>query len=217
MIHESARLYGDNVIDENSCILESVIIGYPDASIFDKLRKKGAKIEDYKYSGVVIGKNALIRPNTTIYCKVRIGKYFRTGHNVLIRENTTIGNNVLIGSNTIIEGNTTIGSNVSIQSNVYIPTNSVIEDFVFVGPNVVLTNDKYPPLRKGKEIKGPILRKGVSVGANAVILPGVEIGEGSMIAAGAVVTKDFPSWKLAIGAPARVVDLSQELKVLNKI
>ena len=78
---------------------------------------------------------------------------------------------------------------------------------------VVLTNDKYPPMRKGAEMKGPTLRHGVSVGANATILPGVEIGEGSMVAAGAVVTRDVPSWKLAIGSPARIVDLPDDLEI----
>ena len=81
----------------------------------------------------------------------------------------------------------------------------------------MLTNDKYPPSRKGVDLRGPILRKGVSVGANTVILPGVEIGEGSMIAAGAVVTKDVLEWKLAIGCPAEVTDLPEDLRVWNTI
>lgn len=217
VIHQTVRLYGENVIDESCWILENVIIGYPDASTLAKIMERKIDIENYKFSGAIIAENGLIRSNTVIYCNVRIGGNFRTGHNVLIRENTTIGDNVLIGSNTIIEGHASIGSNISIQSNVYIPINSVIEDFVFIGPNAVLTNDKYPPLRKGKLTKGPILRKGVSVGANSIILPGLEIGEGSMVAAGAVVTKNVPSWKLAIGTPAKVIDLPDELKVLNKI
>lgn len=217
MIHKSVLLYGENTIDGSCWILENVIIGYPDVSIFNKIKEKKLKIENYKFRGVVIRENALIRSNAVIYCNVHIGRNFRTGHNALIRENTTIGDNVRIGSNAIVEGHTSIGSNVSIQSNVYIPMNSVIEDFVFIGPNAVLTNDKYPPMRRGNEMKGPILRKGVSVGASAVILPGVEIGEGSMVAAGATVTKDIPSWKLAVGSPAKVTDLPPGLKVLNRI
>jgi acetyltransferase-like isoleucine patch superfamily enzyme len=217
MIHESVRLLGNNQLGKNCCILENVIVGYPDALTLAKLNDQGLKIGEYKYPGASIGESALLRPNTVIYCGVSAGKNFHTGHNVLIRESTIIGDNVSIGSYSIIEGHVSIGNNVNIQSNVYIATNSAIEDYVFIGPNAVLTNDKYPPLRKGGGLKGPILRTGVSVGAAALILPGVEIGEGSMIAAGAIVTKNVPGWKLVIGSPAKMVDLPEELKVINKI
>jgi len=216
VIHESARIYGKSIIGENSHILENVILGYPDRQILNAIGVKNIKAEDYQYQGSVLGENVLIRANTIIYCKVQIGKDFQTGHNVLIREKTVIGDNVSIGTNTVIEGNTSIGNNVNIQSNVFIPINTTIEDFVFIGPNAVLTNDKYP-IRKDLTLKGPVIRKGASIGACAIILPGVEIGEGSMIAAGAVVTRNIPDWKLAIGCPAKVLDLLQELKVLNKI
>lgn len=217
MSHETARFYGSNTVGENCHILENVIIGYPDSSILNKIEEQKLKIEDYEFQGAVIGENALVRAGTIIYCQVRIGRNFQTGHNVLIRENTLIGDNVSVGTNSVIEGNTSIGNNVNIQSNVFIPINTTVEDFVFIGPNAVLTNDKYPPFRKGSELKGPVLKRGVSVGAGAVILPGVVIGEGSMISAGAIVTKDVPSWKLATGCPAKVIDLPEELRVLNKI
>ena len=147
---------------------------------------------------------------------MEIGNNFITGHNVVIREKTRIGDNVLLGTNTIVEGNTVIGNNVSIQSNVYIPINTVIEDFVFIGPNAVFTNDKYP-LRKDYRLKGPVIRKGATIGANSTLLPSVEVGEGAFVAAGSVVTKDVPPWKLAIGCPAKIRDLPDELKVLNRV
>lgn len=217
MIHESARIYGKSTVGIDGVILENVILGYPDRQILKTIHSEGIRIEDYHYQGSSIGENALIRANTILYCNVRIGNNFQTGHNVLIRENTVIGDNVSIGTNSVIEGNSNIGNNVNIQSNVFIPINTVIEDFVFIGPNAVLTNDKYPPSRKGVNLGGPILRKGVSVGANTVILPGVEIGEGSIISAGAVVTKDVLEWKLAMGCPARVTDLPEDLRVWNNI
>lgn len=216
MIHNTAKIYGNSRLGHNSNILENVMLGYPDASVLDEIARKKIKVDDHEYEGTVIGDNATIRPNSTIYCKVKIGNNFRTGHNIMIRENTTIGDDVLIGTNTIIDGDTTIGSNVSIQGNVYIPTNTTIEDNVFIGPCAVLANDKYP-IRIEYELKGPVLRKGASIGANSTILPGVEIGEGAMVAAGALVTKDVPAWKLAIGAPAKIVDMPEDLKVLNII
>ncbi|NOZ59204.1 MAG: N-acetyltransferase [Euryarchaeota archaeon] len=175
----------------------------------------------YEYAegcrATVVGDGGIIRRGTVIYCDVTIGRNFRTGHNVLIREKTQIGDNVLVGSSSIIEGRCRIGSNVSIQSMVYIPVNTVVEDFVFLGPMAVLTNDRYPIRGRERELVGPRLRRGCSIGANATILPGVEVGEGAMVAAGAVVTRDVPPWHLALGVPARFVRLPEELRELNRI
>lgn len=173
----------------------------------------------------IIGDNSIIRSGTIIYPNVKIGNNFKTGHNVLIRDEVEIGDNVLVGTNVVIEGRVKIGNNVSIQTGAYIPTDVIIEDNVFIGPNVVMTNDKYPIRELGLKIKeslagrlsGPVLRKGASLGANSTILPGIEIGEGAMVAAGAVVTKDVGAWKLAIGVPAKIVDLKDDLKDLNSI
>ncbi|MDR1819008.1 MAG: N-acetyltransferase [Methanobrevibacter sp.] len=164
----------------------------------------------------IIGENCLIRSNSVIYNDVEIGDNFRTGHNVVIRENTIIGDDVLVGTNTVIEGNAVIGNNVSIQSNVYIPTNSLIEDNVFIGPCTCFTNDRYP-IRVDYDLKGPKLRKGASIGANSTFLSNMEIGEGAMVAAGAVVTRSVPPFYLAIGSPAKIKPLPHSLRVHNKI
>ncbi|MCX9011800.1 MAG: DapH/DapD/GlmU-related protein [Candidatus Methanoperedens sp.] len=192
------------------------MIGYPTADILRKAASSGINIEDMDFRGAVIGDDAVIRSNSIIYTNVETGNNLRTGHNALVREDTIIGDDVLIGTNTIIDGRTVIGNNISIQGNVYIPLNVTIEDNVFIGPCAVLTNDKYP-VRKKSDLKGPVLRKGASIGANATLLPGVEIGEGAMVAAGALVTKDVPPWKLAMGAPARIVDLPDDLKITNRL
>lgn len=216
MIQENFKICGKSRIGRNAIICERVIIGYPTADILKKAASSGKNIEDMDFEGAVIGDNAVIRSNSTIYTDVTIGNEFRTGHNIMIREKTVIGNKVLIGTNTIIDGHTGIGSNVSIQGNVYIPLNVTIEDNVFIGPCAVLTNDKYP-IRKKTNLGGPILRRGASIGANATLLPEVEIGEGAMVAAGALVSKDVPSWKLAIGFPAKIRDLPKELRIANNI
>ncbi|WP_407415799.1 acyltransferase [Methanobrevibacter sp.] len=164
----------------------------------------------------VIGNNHTIRSNSIIYNDVVIGDNFRTGHNVVIRENTNIGDDVLIGTNTVIEGDVIIGNDVSIQSNVYIPTNSVIEDNVFIGPCACFTNDKYP-VRINYELQGPRIRRGASIGGNTTFLSNVEIGEGSIVAAGAIVIHSVPPFYLAIGTPARIKPLPDHLKVPNKL
>ncbi|MCL7475983.1 MAG: DapH/DapD/GlmU-related protein [Methanosarcinales archaeon] len=215
-IDDTVTIYGTNSIGNNCTVLENVFLGYPTGKVIDEASNLDIPLVEYEFPGITIGDNAVVRSGSIIYTEVRIGNNLRTGHNILVRENTIIGDNVLIGTNVVIDGNTTIGNNVSIQSNVYIPTNTHIEDNVFIGPCAVLTNDKYP-IRKKYELKGPVLRMGVSIGANSTLLPGVEIGEGAMVAAGALVTKDVPPWKLAVGFPASIVELPVELRTKNRI
>ncbi|MDD1700024.1 MAG: N-acetyltransferase [Methanoregula sp.] len=192
--------YGINTVGKGAQIFEPVTLGFPSR---DNMGQTG-------FTGTIIGKNAVIRSGSIIYCDVTIGDYFQSGHNVMIRERTTIGNRVAIGTSAVIEGNTIIGDEVSLQSMVYIPTDTVIGDNVFIGPNTVLTNDRYPPTRIGG-LKGPQIRAGAAIGANATLLPGVCIGEGALVAAGAIVTRDVPAHMLAIGAPAKITDLPQKL------
>jgi len=158
------------------------------------------------FTGTTIGKNAVIRSGTILYCDVIIGDFFQTGHNVVIREETRIGDRVSVGTATVIDGHTTIGEDVSLQSRVYIPTNTRIGNRVFIGPNAVFTNDRYPPSRMG-ELTGPQIMDSAAIGANATLLPGVCIGEGAFVAAGAIVTRDVPAHMMAIGAPAKIREL----------
>lgn len=215
-IHGSVRVYGSSNIGENCTVMENVVLGYPQHDILQRIIAEGKEIEDFGFPGCRIGDDAFIRAGTTIFSNVTTGNVLKTGHNAMIRERTSIGNNVLVGTNVIIDGNVTIGNNVSIQGNAYIPTHVTIEDNVFIGPCAVLSNDRYP-IRGEYVPEGPILRKGASIGANATLVPGVEIGEGAMVAAGALVTKDVPAWKLAIGCPAKIRDLPERMLSINRI
>ncbi|MBN3038367.1 MAG: N-acetyltransferase [Candidatus Omnitrophica bacterium] len=216
-VHPSVKAYGKNQIGKNSIILEDVYLGYPTTKILLKIGETHLDFTHAKFKGCIIGKNAIIRSNSVIYSNVKMGNNVRTGHGVLIRENCTIGSHVMIGTNSVIENNSHIGSHVSIQSNVFIPAQTKIGDYVFMGPCVVLANDKYPVRIKRSKYIGPTLEKGVSLGAGSVILPGITIGEGSLVASNSVVTKDVPKWHLAMGAPAKMVPLKQKLRKLNKI
>lgn len=176
----------------------------------------GLKYKD-KCKKAKIGNFAVIRNKAIIYADVIIGDYFKTGHSIMIRGHTRIEDRVIVGTNTVIDGQVEIGSFVKIETNVYIPTHTKIGNNVFIGPGVVMTNDKYPQrMRAQYKPEGPILKDGVSVGANATILPGIVIGKGSFIAAGSVVTKNVPDWSLAIGIPAKIKKLSRNLRELNK-
>ena len=165
---------------------------------------------------VLLGPGAVIRSGSVIYADVVFGADVQTGHNVLIRESTVIGDHVVIGTNTVIEGHVTIGSFVKIESNCFIPTHVDIGDRVFIGPNVVLTNDRYP-LRRRDDYRpeGPVIEDNVSIGAGVIVCPGVTIGEGSFIGAGAVLTKDVPADTLVVGNPGRHRPLPDKLREPN--
>jgi len=153
-----------------------------------------------------IGFKANIRSQSVIYAGNTIGAGFQTGHHVLVRELNTIGDDVSVGSGSVVEHHVTIGNAVRIHSQAFIPEFSVLEDNCWIGPNVVLTNDRFPASALSKRLlKGPKIRSGARIGANATILPGVEIGENALVGAGSVVTKDVPPGKVVAGNPARII------------
>jgi acetyltransferase-like isoleucine patch superfamily enzyme len=183
-----------------------------------------ARIEDYCVIGVpprgavegecetVLGAEAHIRSHTVIYAGNIIGSGFQTGNKVNIREMNRIGDNVSVGTLSVIEHHVEIGNNVRIHSQAFIPEFSVLEDEAWVGPNVVLTNAKYPLAPGAKEsLKGPRIKRGAKIGANATILPGVIVGVNALVGAGAVVVTNVPDGAVVVGNPARVIRQILEL------
>jgi len=216
LLHDSLRTYGRNWIGAYTMILENVILGYPTSDILLEVMSRRTRNEDLTYGGVTIGNRCVIRSDAVFYRDVVIGNYVRTGHKVLVRERSRIGNHVLVGTNVVIDNDTTIGSYVSIQTAVYIPTGTVIADRVFIGPSASFLNDKYP-IRSREPLAAPVIQRGATIGGNSTILPGVTVGEGAFVAAGAVVTKDVPPWHLAVGSPARTTPLPRRLRRTNRI
>lgn len=109
----------------------------------------------------------------------------------VVLPNAVIGDNCNICSHCFIENDVKIGNNVTVKCGVQLWDGIEIEDDVFIGPNVTFCNDRYPKSgNKNFKLEKVIVKKGASIGANATILPGVTIGENSLVAAGAVVTKD---------------------------
>jgi len=199
MIYKNVRL-GENCLTQ-----QNVILGMPSRPF---LREP-----EEKWPETVIGDNCVLRSGTIVYCDTTIGNKFECGHNLLIREKTVIGNNVIIGTNAVIEDNVIIKDDCRIQSMAFIPGRVVIEEKVFIGPNVVFINDPHPMYCPKYEecVGGATVKKLVRIGANCTILPGITIGENSLIAAGSVVVKDVPPNVVVAGNPARVIRKIDEL------
>ena len=122
-----------------------------------------------------------------------------------ILPNAIIGNECNICDHVFIENDVIIGNRVTIKCGVQVWDGLRVEDDVFIGPNVTFTNDIYPHSKKDFKLLQTCVKKGATIGANATILPGLNIGEKAMVGAGAVVTKDVPSGVLVVGNPARIV------------
>ncbi len=125
-------------------------------------------------------------------------------HHAHVRAGATIGANASLGKNVYVDTDVTIGSRVKIQNNVSVYRGVTIADDVFLGPSCVFTNDRYPRASNTDfQVVPTLVQRGASVGANATIVCGVTLGEWSVVAAGAVVTKDVAAHQLVAGSPAR--------------
>ena len=133
--------------------------------------------------------------------KAKIGKNVSMWHFTYVGDDVEIGDNVKIGSLAHIDYNVKIGENTKIEGLAYIPPLSRIGKNAFIGPNAVLTNDPYPMCDK---MVGITIEDGAIIGAGAVIKAGVKVGKNSVVAMGAVVTKDVPDNVVVLGNPARV-------------
>lgn len=116
-----------------------------------------------------------------------------------------IGSGCNICDHTCIDPDVVIGDRVTIKSFVYLVDGMRIGDDVFIGPQATFTNDRFPRSRQPFHCEPMVIGAGASIGAGAILVPGVSIGEGAMIGAGALVTRDVPAFSVVIGNPARVV------------
>jgi UDP-2-acetamido-3-amino-2,3-dideoxy-glucuronate N-acetyltransferase len=134
-----------------------------------------------------------------------IGKGTKIWHFSHIMKDVKIGERCIFGQNVNVASGVIIGSNVKVQNNVSIYTGTIIEDDVFLGPSCVLTNVTNPRSQVVRHsiYEKTVFRRGATVGANATIVCGIELGRYCFIAAGAVVAKDVPDYALMIGNPAR--------------
>lgn len=149
---------------------------------------------------------SFVHPSAHISPRAIIGEGTSIWINVQVREDSTIGTNCNIGKDVYIDANVKIGNGVKIQNGVSVFQGVRVEDDVFLGPHMTFTNDLYPrAFNTNWKITDTVVRKGASIGANATIVCGNEIGEYSMIASGAVITKPVAPHALMAGVPAKQI------------
>ena len=147
-----------------------------------------------------------IHPNSDVQSK-QIGEGTRIWQYVVILPGAVIGRDGNICSHCFIENQVVVGDRVTVKCGVQLWDGVTLEDDVFIGPNATFTNDRQPRSRNTNATLLPTLvKKGASIGANATILPGLTIGEGAMVGAGAVVTRDVAPFTTVFGNPARSHD-----------
>ncbi|VVB68330.1 UDP-3-O-(3-hydroxymyristoyl)glucosamine N-acyltransferase [Candidatus Norongarragalina meridionalis] len=145
-------------------------------------------------------------PTADVSPQAKIGDGTNIWNQAQIRENAFIGKNCNIGKDVYIDFDVQIGNNVKIQNGVSIYHGVVIEDNVFMGPHCITTNDMFPRSWISEfAVHKTLIKKGASVGAGAILVCGITVGEYAMIGAGAVVTKDVPAYSLVVGNPARTI------------
>ena len=157
-------------------------------------------------------KNYFAHETAVIDDNCKIGDGVKIWHFSHIMSHCEIGENCNIGQNVVVSPKVILGKNVKIQNNVSIYTGVICEDDVFLGPSMVFTNVTNPRsavVRRG-EYSRTLVKKGVSIGANATIVCGHDIGEFAFIGAGAVVTKTVPAYALVVGNPAKQIGWMSE-------
>jgi acetyltransferase-like isoleucine patch superfamily enzyme len=139
------------------------------------------------------------------------------GDQACVRERCELGDGVVVGRGSLVENDTTVGARTKIQANAYVTAYSTVEEDVFIAPGVVTANDNFMGRTDARheQRRGPRIRRGARVGAGAVLLPGVEIGEEAFVGAGAVVLRDVPPRTVVVGNPARAIRTVPESELLG--
>lgn len=199
----------DTILGDNVTIFPGAVLGRPPIST----KAHSRKVEKGTLPPLRIGNNSVIGSNVVLYRGTTIGDNCLFGDTACVRDGVNIGDNCIIAMGVTINYETKIGSRVKIMDNSHITGKMLIEDDVFFGPLVSSSNDNSMGRKtylKRHDVEsspwlGPTVRRHVTVGQGASLLPGIEVEENSIIGANSVVTKSIPKRVLAMGIPARVV------------
>lgn len=216
----SRNIHFSAIVDPAAKLAENVEVGPFSIIHANVVLAAGCKIGAYCELGIktslgdgsplIIDKDSLIRSHSIFYESSCFGEQLVTGHRVTVRENTTAGKNLQIGTLGDIQGDCVIGDYVRFHSNVHIGKKSSVGNFVWIYPYVVLTNDPHPP---SNILNGVTVADYAVIATMSVILPGVKIGEGALIAAHSLLKADAEPGMLYMGSPAEKICNASKIRL----
>lgn len=196
-------VHDDTVLGAGVTVLDNAVLGRRPVRVGAMTRAIRADLPPLQ-----IGDGCVIGAGVVLYRGTSFGQQTLLGDLCSVREGCTIGDNCIIARMVTVNYETRIGNKVKVMDGTHLTGNMVIEDGVFVSVLVSTANDNSMDRVKGHAhgaFGGPIIRRGASVGAGAILLPGVTVGEFAVVSAGALVSLDVAPRKLVAGSPARVV------------
>lgn len=200
-IGNNVIIYKGSKFGDNVKILDNAVIGKQPVAPF--LEHKAFKIS--KTSPIKFGNNIVIGTSSIFYAGSKIGDYFYSADRIIVRESSKIDSHVTIGKDSIVEHHVKIGSHTKIQSKGLVGEGMVVGNHVFIGPYFNGTCDKFMDRIEERVFEPPTIKDYARIGAHVVLMAGVTVGRDSVVGAGAVVTRDVPSYCVVVGIPAKVI------------
>jgi acetyltransferase-like isoleucine patch superfamily enzyme len=200
-IAQTATVYPGTVVGEGCRILDYAVVGKQPV-----LSPRSTATQE-ELPPLELGAGTVVSTGAVVFAGSTLGERVIVGDQACVRERCAIGNDVVIGRGSLVENDTEIGARTKIQADAYVTAYSRLEDDVFIAPCVVTANDNFMGRteRRHKLRRGPTIRRGARIGAAAVLLPGIEIGEEAFVGAGAVVLRNVPARAVVVGNPARQI------------
>jgi acetyltransferase-like isoleucine patch superfamily enzyme len=200
-IAETAIVYPGTVVREGCRILDYAVVGKQPV-----LSPRSTAAQE-ELPPLELGAGTVVSTGAVVFAGTTLGERVIVGDQACVRERCAVGDDVVIGRGSLVENDTTVGARTKIQADAYVTAYSLLEEDVFIAPCVVTANDNFMGRteRRHELRRGPTIRRGARVGAAAVVLPGIEIGEEAFVGAGAVVLRDVEARAVVVGNPARQI------------
>ena len=200
-IADTAVVLPGTVVGEGCRILDYAVVGKQPV-----LSPRSTAVQQ-ELPPLELGPGTVVSTGAIVFAGTTIGERVIVGDQACVRERCTIGDDVVIGRGSLVENDTAVGARTKIQADAYVTAYSLLEEDVFIAPCVVTANDNFMGRTERRHAlrRGPTVRRGARIGAAAVLLPGVEVGEEAFVGAGAVVIRDVAPRAVVVGNPARQI------------
>lgn len=205
-----ARVGDTCAIGDHVTICAGAVLGagcvVADFAVVGEMTTSDSQTVAVEQPGLELGAGCTVGSHSVLAAGTVVGADSRIEDGAQVCERCRVGSGVTIGRGAIVENDCEIGSRTSLRPGAFIAAHTIIEEDCFIGPRVLTTNDDYlgRSPERFRHLRGCTIRQGARVGAGAVILPGVEIGSDSLVAAASTVTRDVPPGSIVMGSPARV-------------